>query len=109
MPIDDADWERRVAELWTRLDESIDFVARMDALVAERSPGEARGLYERGSAHDSVGRTREAIPLYQAALVDLGRPREAVAVSLTALSRYLPRYNRSVARYAEKIVVEPGG
>ena len=34
------------------------------------------------------------------ALVDVGREREAVAVSLAALSRYLPRYNRSLARYA---------
>jgi tetratricopeptide (TPR) repeat protein len=37
------------------------------------------------------------------ALVDLGREREAVAVSLKALSGYLPRYNRSLARYAEEI------
>jgi tetratricopeptide (TPR) repeat protein len=38
------------------------------------------------------------------ALVDLGREREAVAVSLTALSQYLPRYNRSLARYAQDLV-----
>lgn len=37
------------------------------------------------------------------ALVDLGREREAVATSLTALSSYLPRYNRSLARYAERL------
>ena len=37
------------------------------------------------------------------ALVDLGREREAVAVSLFALSKYLPRYNRSLARYAGEI------
>jgi len=37
------------------------------------------------------------------ALVDLGREREAVAVALTALSKYLPRYNRSVARYAQQL------
>lgn len=37
------------------------------------------------------------------ALVDLGREREAVSVSLTALSQYLPRYNRSLARYARAI------
>lgn len=37
------------------------------------------------------------------ALVDLGREREAVALSLTALSHYLPRYNRSLARYAGAI------
>jgi len=37
------------------------------------------------------------------ALVDLGREREAVAVALTALSKYLPRYKRSVARYAQEL------
>jgi hypothetical protein len=37
------------------------------------------------------------------ALVDLGREREAVASSLIALSSYLPRYNRSLARYAEHL------
>lgn len=41
------------------------------------------------------------------ALADLGREREAVAVSLTALSRYLPRYNRSLARYAEHLGSTP--
>jgi hypothetical protein len=40
------------------------------------------------------------------ALVDLGREREAVAASLTALSRYLPRYNRSLARYADELLDE---
>jgi hypothetical protein len=38
------------------------------------------------------------------ALVDVGREREAVAVALTALSGYLPRYNRSTARYAEDLL-----
>lgn len=37
------------------------------------------------------------------ALVDIGREREAVAVSLTALSHYLSRYNRSLARYAQNL------
>lgn len=37
------------------------------------------------------------------ALVDLGREREAVALSLTALSGYLPRYNKSLARYADRL------
>jgi len=40
------------------------------------------------------------------ALVDEGREREAVAVALTALSEYLPRYNRSVARYAHALTTE---
>jgi hypothetical protein len=41
------------------------------------------------------------------ALVDVGREREAVARALTAISKYLPRYNRSVARYARELI-EPG-
>jgi hypothetical protein len=38
------------------------------------------------------------------ALADLGREREALAITLTALSQYLPRYNRSLARYAEGLI-----
>ena len=37
------------------------------------------------------------------ALVDLGREREAAAISLAALAAYLPRYNRSLARYAAQL------
>ena len=37
------------------------------------------------------------------ALADLGREREALSLSLGALSKYLPRYNRSLARYAEAL------
>jgi tetratricopeptide (TPR) repeat protein len=40
------------------------------------------------------------------ALVDVGREREAVAVALTALAEYLPRYNRSVARYAQQLTAD---
>ena len=43
------------------------------------------------------------------ALVDVGREREAVAHSLTALSHYLPRYNRSLARYASALTEPAGG
>lgn len=38
------------------------------------------------------------------ALADLGREREALAISLTALATCLPRYNRSLARYAQGLV-----
>jgi hypothetical protein len=41
------------------------------------------------------------------ALADVGREREALAISLTALSHYLPRYNRSLARYAQQLTDEP--
>ena len=41
------------------------------------------------------------------ALVDTGREREAVSLALTALSRHLPRYQRSLANYAQQISVRP--
>jgi len=41
------------------------------------------------------------------ALVDLGREREAVAHGLLALSKYLPRYNQSLAHYANEIAAAP--
>ena len=40
------------------------------------------------------------------ALVDLGREREAVGISLTALAKYLPQYNRSLARYASEVATK---
>ena len=163
----DANWERRLADLWRTLDDAEAdgdaFVTRIDVLSAELPPGDAIGLFERGAARDSTGRPQEAVALYRAALgagltglrrrratiqmasslrnlgqpaeaqrllaaellqpsdeldgavraflalalVDLGREREAVATSLTALSRYLPRYNRSLARYALALAPPP--
>jgi tetratricopeptide (TPR) repeat protein len=43
------------------------------------------------------------------ALADLGREREGLAISLAALSHYLPRYNRSLARYAERLMEDRRG
>ncbi|MDQ6942126.1 MAG: tetratricopeptide repeat protein [Candidatus Eremiobacteraeota bacterium] len=71
-----------------------------------------------GKAHDAValltveldgetdaltGAVRAFLAL---ALADVGREREAVGVALAALSEYLPRYNRSVARYAQELIAE---
>ena len=156
-----ADWDKRVADLWAAADEHEDdtFIAMMDALAAELPPGSAAGLFERASARDSTGHSDLAVPLYREALaaglddglrrqatiqmcsslrnlgqakqaadvlsaeaaagpdeldgavsaflalalVDLGREREAVGLALTALSKYLPRYNKSLARYAEAL------
>lgn len=41
------------------------------------------------------------------ALVDTGREREAVSLALTALSRHLTRYRRSLANYAQLISDHP--
>jgi len=163
MAVADADWEKKVSELWADIDkfDEVDLVARIEELAAELPPGNAIGLFERGAALDSTGHPDRAVPLYSAALegglvcerrrraviqmasslrnlgrpndavnlltaevnaasdnldgavatflalalIDVGREREAVAVAVTALSKYLPRYNRSVARYAQELVV----
>ena len=159
-----AAWEQRITALWLAIDDydADDYVARIDALVAELPSGNAIGLFERGAAQDSTGHPARAVPLYRAAfdagltglrrcratiqmasslrnlghateavallsaelhapsdeldgavraflalaLVDVGREREAVATSLTALSHYLPRYNRSLARYAHQLIAD---
>lgn len=156
------EWERRLATLWTTIDDHAppEFVARIDALAVELPQGSAVAMFERGAARDSTGRPAEAVTLYRdalaaglsglrrrraviqlasslrnlgdapqaialltaelaaasdeldgavhaflaLALADAGREREALSISLLALSRYLPRYNRSLERYARKLV-----
>ena len=43
------------------------------------------------------------------ALVDVGREREAVSVAVTALSRHMTRYRRSMANYARLLSDQPSG
>ena len=59
---------------------------------------------ELDAAHDDLdGAVRATLAL---ALTDVGREREAVAVAVGALAEYLPRYNRSMARYAQALVAD---
>jgi hypothetical protein len=70
------------------------------------SPQEAVALLiaELDAADDALnGAVRAFLAL---ALTDVGREREAVAAAVTALSEYLPRYNRSVANYAQELTTE---
>jgi hypothetical protein len=61
---------------------------------------------EIGAASDELdGAVRAFLAL---ALADLGREREALAHSLGALSTYLPRYQRSLARYAADLTAAGG-
>ena len=81
-----------------------------------------QAVIQMASSLQNLGNAREAVTLLTAeadaasddldgavatflalALADLGREREALAVALTALSNYLPRYNRSAARYAQTL------
>ena len=56
-------------------------------------------LYERSDQLDDAVRAFLAL-----ALVDTGREREAVSLSLEALAPHLPRYQRSLANYARGLV-----
>ena len=81
----------------------------------------ASSLRSLGYANDAVALLRteldaasdeldDAVRAFLAlALVDLGHEREAAAIVLAALSKYLPRYNRSLARYASEIATSRTG
>lgn len=75
MAVADADWEKKVSELWADIDkfDEVDFVARIEELAAGLPPGNAIGLFERGAALDSTGHPDRAVPLYSAAGGSAGR------------------------------------
>jgi tetratricopeptide (TPR) repeat protein len=56
---------------------------------------------ERAAGSDELDDAVEAF--LALALVDAGREREAVSVALAALSKHLPRYQRSLANYAREL------
>lgn len=159
------DWDRRVADLWRRIDDfdEASFRTALEALLAELPPDSPTASFERAAVFDSFGHPDAAVTGYRRALetgvtgerrrraviqmasslrnlgepdravalleeelgrpsdplsgavravlalalTDVGREREAVSVAVTALAAYLPRYNRSMARYAAALMVEP--
>src|SRR6266403_1365239 len=99
------------------------YQAALDAGLT--GPRRRRAIIQMASSLRNLGNAKEAATLLTAeldatsdelddavratlalALVDLGREREAVALALTALSHYLPRYNRSLARYAQRLTAD---
>ena len=63
-------WDHGVAAVWAAMDsyEPEAFVEKIERLTAELPSGDALGLFERASAHDSTGHSDVAVPLYRAAL-----------------------------------------
>lgn len=94
------EWDRRLAGLWAMLDslDPTDFLARMEALAAERPPGDAIALFERASAHDSTGREAQAETLYRQALAAglSGLRRRRAVIQLASTLRNLGRAEESV-------------
>ena len=69
----------------------------------EEALGMLRAEYERGptaALHDA------AAAFYALALASSGDPVAAASIALKALAPHLPRYNRSVAAYAEDLRIE---
>jgi tetratricopeptide (TPR) repeat protein len=102
----DADWERRLAELWASMDDydEDEFVATLERLVDELPPDSAVAAFERAGAFDSTGRSDLAVPLYRRAL-DLGlegeRRRRAV-IQLASSLRNIGEATESVALLTEE-------
>jgi tetratricopeptide (TPR) repeat protein len=93
----DLDGERRrraVIQLASSLRNLDQIAESVDLLTAERD--------------QPTDRLDDAVSAFLAlALVDSGREREAVSVALAALAPHLPRYQRSLANYAQSLVDEP--
>lgn len=97
----DSSWEQRIATLWNTIGDYApdDFLARVQALAAERPPGDALGPFELASAYDSTGYPEQAAPLYRQALaagLDGKRRRRAV-IQLASTLRNLGQVQESVA------------
>lgn len=78
---------------------------------SRRNLGDSLGAYETltAEAQADSDELNAAVATFRAlALADLGREREGLSLALSALATYLPRYNRSVARYAEALL-DPTG
>lgn len=83
------EWDNRITAFWAAADDSRpgEMMRSMRALVDERPSDDPDALYEWASIHDFLGREREAVPLYRAALENgLNAPRRPQAVIQLASS-----------------------
>ena len=98
------DWEARLAQLWALLDEldEQEFLRRMEALAAERSPDDPVALFERASAQDSTGHSDRAVPLYRHALQGglEGHRRRRAVIQMASSLRNLGQAGESVSLLA---------
>lgn len=99
--MDEADWERRLADAWAALDAlpEPEFLASIDALAAELPPDSAIAAFERAAAQDSTGHSDLAVPLYRQALGTglTGLRRRRAAIQLSSSLRNIGRSQESVA------------
>lgn len=105
------DWQHRVDAVWAdaaNLTED-ELVGAIDALAAERDPGDAEALAERGGSRDSTGREEEAVPFYRAALaagLDDER-RSRVVIQYASTVRNLGRPEESLELLSAEFAGQP--
>jgi tetratricopeptide (TPR) repeat protein len=107
----DADWESRVAAVWSTASSMSDdaVLDAIDDLVIERGREDAAALFEAGSVRDYLGRESEAEPFYRKALeLGLDEPRHAQAIiQLGSSLRTLGRAEEAVTLLRGWIVRHP--
>jgi hypothetical protein len=98
---DDADWERRLADVWASIDEreETEFLGLIEKLAAELPPGSGAGVFERAASLDSTGHPDLAVPLYREALhLGLtGERRRRAVIQMASSLRNLGQVEDSVA------------
>ena len=101
MSFDEADWERRVAAAWARLDElgEGEFLALIEGLAGELPEGSGVASFERAAAQDSTGHSDVAVALYRQALERglTGERRRRAVIQLASSLRNLGEPGESVA------------
>lgn len=107
----EADWEARVAAVWSTANDLSDdaVLDAIDDLVIERGREDAAALFEAASVRDYLGRESEAEPFYRRALeIGLDEPRHAQAViQLGSTLRVLGRAEEAVTLLRGWIVRHP--
>jgi hypothetical protein len=108
--MDEADWERRLAQAWATIDEHQEkegqekegqekaFRALIDSLADELPAGSAVAAFERACAFDSTGRSDLAVPLYRQALATglAGERRRRAVIQLASSLRNIGQPQESV-------------
>jgi hypothetical protein len=95
----DADWEKRLADLWKAFDTTapVDFIAHMQALTNELPSDHPVAMFELAGTFDSLGQEAQAEPLYRRALAEglPGDRRRRAVIQLASTIRNLGRTQES--------------
>jgi tetratricopeptide (TPR) repeat protein len=130
VPVNQADWEQRLADAWASIDQRSEeqFLALIERLTAELPTDSGVGPFERAASLDSTGRADLAVPLYRQALQrgltgerrrraviqlasslrNLGQPEESVALLTTELDAGSDHLDDAVRAFLALALVDTG-